>query len=129
MKYFKESEWIYNSDKVDKKLKNALDKVRDIANVPIIINVAYNDSGHSKNSYHYKGKAVDFYFKGLTNLEQFACISAVPELKGIGYYPWWNNPGWHCDIRENNLFWISPKYENYIYDSKKLLNYLIRGKL
>jgi len=127
MKYFKKSEWKNNPDKVSDLLKDSLDLVREYAGVPIHIHVAYDDSGHSNNSYHYKGKAVDFHFGGLTPLEQFACIKMIADLRGVGYYPWWNNPGWHVDLRPDNLFWLSSKKGKYIYGNKKFINTIIKG--
>ena len=127
MRYFKDSEFKKDPDKVALFLKKAMDDLRHLSKVPIHIHVAWSDSGHSKKSYHYKGMAVDFHFGGsLSMLEQFAFIRALPELKGIGFYPWWHSPGWHVDLRGTNLFWVSPEPGKYIYSVEDLMKELTR---
>ena len=155
MRYFKKSEFVKDPDRLHPKIMPLMDDLRHLAGVPIHIHVAWNDGGHSKKSYHYKGMAVDFHFgkgKGILNprkltpLEQFGAIRSIPEFCGIGYYPWWNAPGWHVDIRPpapeafsaipnfpnggeippafpgRPLYWISPREGKYQYDREALIH-------
>ncbi len=132
LKYFKKSEFVKDPDKLHPDIMPLMDDLRHLAETPIYIHVAWNTAstnGHSKNSYHYKGMAVDFHFKQgiLSPVEQFACIRSLPEFHGIGFYPWWNSPGWHVDIRQNPtlLCWISHGPATYCYGVETLLRYLL----
>lgn len=105
--------------KVAKPLLLALDMLRDKAGYPVVIHCAYDTDGHSPKSYHYKGLAADLHFKSdLTPLEQYCFISMVPGLNGVGWYPDWNNPGWHVDLRPNPLRWTR-KDGVYCYDVRE----------
>lgn len=72
---------------------------------------------HSRGSKHYVGQAVDGHFKGL-NLYQSVMIGLKAGFRGIGYYTWWNNPGIHFDIRdqEHVSTWASFAEGQYSYD-------------
>ena len=128
MKYFQDAEFKKDPDKVDQLVKDGIDRIRDLAGCKIFINVAWDDSGHSKRSYHYKGEAIDFHFEPnkLTLPEQFSCICAVRDFRGIGFYPWWNSPGWHIDTRASSLFWLSPEKGKYIYTADALIKEMRR---
>ncbi len=139
MRYFKKSEFVKDPDRLHPQIMPLMDDLRHLAGVPIHVHVAWNDGGHSKNSYHYKGMAVDFHFgKGndgirRTPLEQLACIRSISEFCGIGFYPWWNAPGWHVDIRPpatpgKPLYWISSREGKYQYDREALI-YGLRNKI
>ncbi|SLM27824.1 hypothetical protein MTBBW1_1140014 [Desulfamplus magnetovallimortis] len=138
MKYFRKSEFVKDPDKLHPLLMPLMDELRSLGGVPIHIHVAWDSSGHSKQSYHYKGMAVDFHFgklqdQVLTPVQQFASIRSIPEFTGIGFYPWWNNPGWHLDLRgidsqnhfAKTLFWLSPKKNTYLYNKEALLSHLL----
>ena len=105
--HFPVAAWIKDPSKVDMALVLALEAVRGRAGEKIHINVAWDDSGHQPHSQHYLGKAVDFHFyPGLTPLQQLEAILSVPEIHAIGWYPEWNTPGWHVDIRDTPmLYW------------------------
>ena len=72
---------------------------------------------HSKNSYHYKGEAVDGHFAGLDLLQQ-VFIGFKAGFKGIGYYPHWNSKGVHFDIRDQAHVstWFRLNDSEYVYD-------------
>jgi len=129
MYYFKKSEFRKDPDKCNPILFDVMDEMRNIAGVPIVIHVAWSDSGHSKNSYHYRGQAVDFHFEGLSYLEQFAVISCLTAINGVGFYPWWNSPGWHIDLRKEPKFWLCVNKNTYIYDKKDLLIEISNGNI
>jgi hypothetical protein len=80
------------------------------------INVGYATSGHSKNSYHYQGRAIDFYFKHATVPIRRVVVTAVKcGLHGIGIYPHWNTPGFHLDNRPPNRFQVWKRNEDGVY--------------
>jgi hypothetical protein len=79
------------------------------------IHTIYEKTGHSKNSYHYKGLACDFSFSPnykynftsqinyLVNyLKKYSYYNRV----GIGIYYEWINRGFHIDLRGKNLSWF-----------------------
>jgi len=127
VKYFKRDEWKKNPDKVSAKLIYTLDLIRETSGWPIIVHVAWDDSGHSPHSLHYHGMAVDFHFqtdlKKFPFIDQFNVISLFRGIGGIGFYPYWNHPGWHIDLRdgEQRLIWYRDKKGKYIYDPYKVL--------
>ena len=110
VRHFGPQEWGKDPDLVDERLVLTMDEVRAQAGVPVIVHVAWDDGGHSGNSQHYDGKAVDFHFgRGLSLVEEFALLSSFRAFGGIGFYPDWRpRPGWHVDIRDNAqaLLWV-----------------------
>lgn len=110
-KHFARSEWRKNPDLVDASLIDKLDAARDLAGLPIHIHVAWDNDGHSPNSYHYRGEAVDFHFTpGLPHSRELEILETVG-FGGIGFYPEWRpRPGFHVDIRTGKLArWIRAK--------------------
>lgn len=110
IQHFEPKEWQKDPGKASPVLVYAVDNARHMAGVPIIIHACWDDSGHSEQSYHYTGQAVDFHFEpGLTKLQEFSALAAQPEIGAIGYYPEWQpRPGWHVDVRNWNsgrLYW------------------------
>jgi uncharacterized protein YcbK (DUF882 family) len=109
IRYFSRREWGEGADKVDFALVERMDGVRALAGVPVHVHVAWADSGHSPNSMHYRGLAVDFHFgPGLTPLQEYAVLAAY-HFGGVGHYPFWRpRPGWHVDIRpaRPGLMWV-----------------------
>jgi len=90
MKFFKDSEFeckcgcglnIINED-----LTNKLDKAREIAGIPFVINSAFRCETHNKNiggvanSSHLKGLAVDI--KALTSIDKYKIVNA---LMSVGF--------------------------------------------
>lgn len=91
---------------------------------PMIIHCSFENSGHSPNSYHYKGLATDFHFK--TNeplLKQYTTLRtaldslSLNEFCGVGVYFWWNNQGFHFDSRGSKMRWTSTKQGEYDYQT------------
>lgn len=78
----------------------------------VYIHAGFARDGHSKNSQHYKGNAVDFHF--VTSMSyplqiQFM-LDSLKELQvhnkvGFGIYPDWNSPGFHIDDRGDMARW------------------------
>lgn len=102
VRYFRAEEWGQDPDKVQPALVHALDQVRNLVGVPIVIHEAWARSGHAPKSLHKTtpARAVDFHFLGdLPPVAQFAALSSFALFGGIGWYPHWKNPGWHVDTR------------------------------
>jgi uncharacterized protein YcbK (DUF882 family) len=78
---------------------------------PCIIHCAYEVTGHSEKSEHYKGNAADFHFNNIPPLEAYETILQI--LKeyqkynhvGFGVYPDWYNQGFHLDVRGYKARW------------------------
>jgi len=104
LKYFKASEFPKDPSRVADALLHKLDAVRDLAGLPIHIHVAWDNDGHSPNSYHYRGMAADLHFaSGLDHSRELEILETVG-FGGIGFYPEWRpRPGFHVDIRAGNL--------------------------
>lgn len=119
VKHFKREEFKKDPDKVIPSLVFLMDEIREASGFPIIIHVAWDDSGHTPKSLHYKGMAVDFHWKADLNkfsyLEQFCLLSQFRKIGAIGFYPFWNNPGWHIDIRSNLVRTVWYRDENGVY--------------
>lgn len=118
IKHFKWDEFGPRPEKNNKLLMLAMDKLRDISETPIIIHCTWDDGGHSEKSYHYTGNACDFhFFKHRDFVQQYEWIKMIPEFKGIGFYPQWNNVGWHVDLRDKMVKWTQIN-GRYIYIEK-----------
>ena len=84
-----------------------------------------NQGKHSPNSYHYKGLAVDGHFVGLSPIEVYIIMSKMG-VRGFGYYPDWQHPGFHFDLRPQDHIstWLAYNVngkQTYDYD---LLNFI-----
>lgn len=101
-----------------------MNRLRRLSGMPIIIHQCWAADGHSERSYHYTGQAVDFHFaKGMTSLEEFAAVCAVPDFMGVGFYPFWSpRPGWHVDLRASRtrLYWYKG-HSGYLYGFKNIV--------
>ena len=91
--------------RINIKLVNALQKLRDNVNKPIKINSAYRCLDHNRSigsddtSQHIKGNAADIVIKGLTPKEVAKIAETIPVFKdgGIGIYKTFT----HVDVRSN----------------------------
>ncbi len=92
-------------------------KFRVAMGSPMIIHEGYATSGHSSNSYHYKGRAIDFHFRQANPVFVRRLITTAVKcgLYGIGIYQHWNTPGFHLDDRHPNKFQVWKRNENGIY--------------
>lgn len=111
--------------KIDEKLVDYLQNIRNHFNASLTINSAYRCTEHNKkvggssNSNHTKGKAADIVVKGINPLEVAKYAESLG-IKGIGLYDTFV----HIDTRENKFFWYSSKQEPLstfggTYDKKK----------
>jgi uncharacterized protein YcbK (DUF882 family) len=56
------------------------------------------DSPHVKDSQHFLGQAADLSIYGCSLFDAWLSAERFA-FKGIGVYPYWNNPGLHLDVR------------------------------
>ena len=83
-----------------------LDKFRAYLGKPLSIHCGFEIDGHSDNSYHYKGRAVDLSCPDMGAWELFIQATKF-SFKGIGVYPLWVNQGIHCDLRSDAVYWYA----------------------
>lgn len=124
IKYFKYMEFSAPGDPESALLMNhflvmSLDELRKITGHPINVheNGGYSHTGHSKNSFHYQGMAVDFHFENwvLPFREQARIVLGSGKFGGVGFYPEWKPvPGFHVDVRPGFQMWAKRNGE-YIY--------------
>lgn len=133
LRYFTKEEFKKDPNRVSKKLVLLMDDIRHqmakiSKNSRCIIHEAWASTGHAPKSYHYTGLAIDCHFTGLDILTQWGILSSCKEIGGLGYYPDWNNPGWHIDLRPTlyRLTWICKRH-NYIYGPNVVTDYLYNG--
>jgi len=116
IKHFKPEEFAAPENPTSGLLMNhflimGLDDLRSILGYSIHVhqNGGYSLKGHSANSYHYDGRAVDFHLdpaSPLTPREQLRIILSVDKFGGVGFYPEWKPvPGFHVDVRERFQIW------------------------
>ncbi|MBA7643207.1 hypothetical protein ES703_50926 [subsurface metagenome] len=98
IKYFSPNENWGNPCKMSFELLKRLDALREFVSHRIIIHCGYAGGGHTENSQHYLGKAVDFHIENMSLINQYLAAERFM-FTGIGIYPDWNNPGLHCDVR------------------------------
>lgn len=95
-----------SSAKIDGKLINYLQKIRNHFNSPVTINSAYRCDTHNKkvggasNSYHTKGMAADIVVKDIEPKEVAKYAESIGVL-GIGLYETFA----HIDTRSKKSFW------------------------
>jgi uncharacterized protein YcbK (DUF882 family) len=118
IKYFSPQENFGDPSKMDFRLIWLLDRLREAIDEPIIIHCGYETSGHSENSYHYKGRAVDFHFKKSEWLNFKDLTKLVRNhwywVGGIGVYPHWRQKGFHVDTGRPRV-WEKDLNGNYIH--------------
>jgi len=110
--YFKQTEFDY-PENIDTTSLLMLDRMRHIEggikDIFICVNADFAYEGHSKNSWHYRGKAFDISIldrktkEPLPILEQYIMVTRY-FFTGIGVYPYWNRPGLHIDTRPMTIY-------------------------
>lgn len=98
VKHFKPTENWGDWTKIEKAVIFLLDRMRENMGQSIIIHCAYDSSGHSTNSQHYLGRAVDLHIQNVPLIDQYLLAERYG-WRGIGVYTDWNNPGLHLDLR------------------------------
>lgn len=105
---------------MDKFFIRMLDEFATQVGHRITIHAAAKQAGHTTNSQHYKRpcRAVDLSCGDL-ELKEFLRLAQLFQFegqvfKGIGIYPYWNNPGLHLDLRERPIKWIRNVHGAYL---------------
>jgi len=101
VQYFTPNENWGDWTKLEKNVIFLLDRMRGEIGRSIIIHCAYEAGGHSTQSQHYLGRAVDCHIKNTPLLEQYLLAERYG-WSGIGLYTDWNNPGLHLDLRRES---------------------------
>lgn len=100
--------------KIDEKLVDYLQKIRDHFGKAITITSGYRCATHNKNvggvtsSRHTKGQAADFYIKGVKPAEVAKYAESIGVL-GIGLYGPEDGNFVHIDTRTTKSFWYGHK--------------------
>ena len=116
---FDDSHGVNKGKDMDMETVHRLDSLRGWVGCPIIITAGYDSQGHSTDSYHYKGKAVDIIIcTEMTMREQWDYIK-ISGFNGIGVYPDWKykdfRGGWHVDTRDIPQVWRQVAKGEYFY--------------
>lgn len=91
-----------------------LDRFRKHLGLPLNIHCGYAVDGHSNNSYHYKGMAIDL---SCPKMDAWTLYIQATKFGfgGLGVYPKgvWHYEGLHCDIRpgEPSTFWYTERVD------------------
>lgn len=96
----------------------SLYRFRVAMDTPMIIHIGYATKGHSTNSFHYKGRAIDFHFKyNPVSIRKVVVTAIKCGLHGIGLYPHWAPfpGGVHIDNRSPGVFNVWSRNEAGIY--------------
>jgi uncharacterized protein YcbK (DUF882 family) len=101
----------------DPRLISGLQRLRDMAGVPIFVTSSYRCSEHNRaikgatRSYHLSGQAADIVIAGLNVLEMYRLAVQIPEFEngGVGLY---DGEFIHVDVRDTKARWgrIDGKY-------------------
>ena len=107
--------------KINPALIVLMQHIRRGLGLPIRINCAYETGGHSNNSQHYLGNAVDFSVNGGANfvstyniINDILILAEMQDEVGFGVYPFWNTPGFHIDVRGSRARWGMAKNKDYV---------------
>ncbi len=107
IRHFSQTENWGDASKMDYEYVIMLDTVRHLCDVPFALtSPAYTKrTGHSKDSYHYYGRAADYRLLDIPIYEAYDLLVAtlksmgIYEKVGFGFYPDWTTPGFHLDDR------------------------------
>lgn len=139
LKHFSRSENWGDPDKMDPFFLLQLDRFRAEVNLPFHLSApAYGTKGHSKDSFHYVGRAVDGRFINPTDkkpisLRSHFVLAMKSPFNGIGLYTWWpNGPGIHLDNRDGvngRKIWVSRAPNQYEPLTVSFLEEMFKGEL
>lgn len=112
VKNFTRNENWGDPDRVNASLVYVMDALRNWLGFRIHINNAFEASGHSPKSQHYKGNADDFWVEcdldfaeQVRLIEEFLELFGLADKVGFGIYPNWRRPGFHLDVRGRRARW------------------------
>jgi len=93
-----------------------LQKFRTLIGRPVFFN-CLTEGKHAANSSHYKAEAADIRIggKGKINWNKIFQHAVTAGFQGIGWYKYWNTPGFHVDDRKGGFkCWIRDKTGKYL---------------
>jgi hypothetical protein len=113
IRHFKPTEAWGSPDRMNGLLLLLLDAVRDRwGDVRFIIHCGFETDGHSPDSFHKCGGAVDFHIENslpfpgqIKRMDMILKELQVFDKVGLGIYPDWNHPGFHLDVRGSFARW------------------------
>lgn len=124
LQHFTDKEAWGDASKMDEDLLIMLDHFRHEVQRPFQVLCGYAKTGHTENSYHYKGRAVDGRFTDdlghALSLKEQLYFGLISPFGGVGVYAWGaGGPFLHFDNRiGNRKFWFSP--QEGVYEALKL---------
>ena len=98
VQFFKPAEFTA-PDRLNPILVYKLDDLRAFLGMPCVITADWANAGHSADSQHYLGNAIDCYFLDVPLLTQYLAAERFG-FGGLGLYPDWSHPGLHLDVRD-----------------------------
>lgn len=94
-----------------------MDEIREFFGCPVVIHRCH-DPEASPKSQHYvdESHAIDFHVvTDMSLFDQFIALTRFPGTGAIGVYPYWNNPGFHIDMRDGErAYWIADANKHYV---------------
>jgi len=112
LQHFKPNENWGDPGKMNGLLLLLIDGIRHTYDRPFKIHCGYDESGHTTNSQHYLGNAIDFHIEGgeyyPTQIDKILKILdwyQVSDKVGLGIYPDWAHQGFHLDVRGTKARW------------------------
>ena len=89
---------------------------RIIFDSPMHIISGWDTSGHSDTSFHYKGRAVDWW-SVVSPRKTLRLLDRTGMFNGVGFYLWGKHKSWHIDNRPSCRYqrWLSPEKGKYLY--------------
>lgn len=122
LKHFRAAEFKAPSAAVDSRLCYGLDALREDVGGPVVIHCTFDTNGHEPASRHKLSPcdAADLHVVGVPPATVLRAILAGG-WGGVGWYPHWNHPGWHLDLRPGTRkYWVRTK-DGYVYGLPVLL--------
>jgi hypothetical protein len=91
-------------------------KLRAFLGMPMIVSAGWAQSGHAPDSYHYQGRALDFWVDADPRWIMRK-IDVLGEFNGVGFYPYSKHKFFHIDDRNQSKYqrWVCRMPGQYIY--------------
>ncbi len=108
LRYFKPAEFKAPPAAVAARLCRGLDDLRETLGAAIVINATFAATGREPGSRHRLEPcdAADIVIRDTPPAVALRAILTGP-WGGVGWYPHWNRPGWHLDLRPGpRAFWV-----------------------
>ena len=83
------------------------------SSMTITPNGGFSSTGHATGCAHYFGLAADIQFPK-ADLSEVSNFIRQSSFNGVGFYPFWNTPGFHVDTLSRRARWIRIKNGSYV---------------